>query len=79
MTLCYILIASIGYWKLGRDFDFTKPVTSVLPQDTWAVLMNVALLIRCLVAYLLNLNIWTGMYLCALSVCRYRALQNLTK
>jgi hypothetical protein len=70
MTCCYVLIACVGYSKLGVDFDFTKPVTSVLPQDTWVVLMNLALLVRCIVAYLLNANIWIGGFLAVSLKCR---------
>ena len=32
----------------------------VLPQDGWVVLMNLALFVRCIVAYILNANVWTG-------------------
>lgn len=36
--------------KLGDSFDKSLPITSVLPPDAWKRLINLALLIRCLVA-----------------------------
>lgn len=49
MTVVYILLATLGYAKLGTDFDFSAPVTSVLPRDAWVVIMNLALFFRCVV------------------------------
>lgn len=62
MLLVYIALATVGYYKLGVSFDFTKPVTSVLPRDAWVVLMNLALFIRCIIAYIVSA-------LCRLRLC----------
>ena len=48
----YIMIGCVGYYRLGSDFDKSKPVTSVLPQDIWTSLANVGLLAHCIVAYM---------------------------
>lgn len=36
--------------KLGDSFNLSLPITSVLPADVWKRLINLALLVRCLVA-----------------------------
>lgn len=54
--------AITGYYKLGPDFDHTMPLTSILPRDGWTVVMNVALLVRCLVAFTLNANVFTDLW-----------------
>ncbi|CAL5228546.1 g11700 [Coccomyxa viridis] len=59
MEVMYIMIGCVGYYRLGSDFDKSKPVTSVLPQDIWTSLANVGLLAHCIVAYMINLNVWT--------------------
>lgn len=39
-----------AYSKLGPHFDHTKPITSMLPPGLVSRAINVALLVRCLVA-----------------------------
>lgn len=46
----YVLLATTAYAKLGNSFDPSLPITSVLPPGTVTRLINLALLIRCLVA-----------------------------
>lgn len=50
----YIMIGCVGYYRLGSDFDKSKPVTSVLPQDIWTSLANVGLLAHCIIAYMVG-------------------------
>lgn len=51
-----MLLGVVAYWKLGSSFDTSQPITSVLPRDGWTVLMNAALLVRCIVAFTLNIS-----------------------
>ena len=51
-AVMYIMIGCVGYYRLGSDFDKSKPVTSVLPQDIWTSLANVGLLAHCIIAYM---------------------------
>ena len=48
------MIGCVGYYRLGSDFDKSKPVTSVLPQDLWTSLANVGLLAHCIIAYMVR-------------------------
>ena len=48
------MIGCVGYYRLGSDFDKSKPVTSVLPQDIWTSLANVGLLAHCIIAYMVR-------------------------
>ena len=61
-SVFYVLISVVGYSKLGPNFDHSKPITSVLPWDWWTVAINTALLIRCLVAYVLNANVFSDLF-----------------
>ncbi|KAK9902167.1 hypothetical protein WJX75_006684 [Coccomyxa subellipsoidea] len=63
MTVVYLAVGSVGYYRLGSHFDLTKPLTSILPQDAWLMAANVGLLAHCIVAYMINLNIWTHLLL----------------
>lgn len=47
------------YRQLGADFDLEKPITSILPQDAWTIVMNAGLFVHCVLAYQINLNVWT--------------------
>jgi vesicular inhibitory amino acid transporter len=55
-AVMYIMIGCVGYYRLGSDFDKSKPVTSVLPQDIWTRLANVGLLAHCIIAYMVRLS-----------------------
>jgi hypothetical protein len=71
-AVMYIMIGCVGYYRLGADFDKSKPVTSVLPQDIWTSLANVGLLAHCIIAYMVRsfyLPHSTGV-LVASSTCR---------
>ncbi|KAK9836304.1 hypothetical protein WJX81_003609 [Elliptochloris bilobata] len=59
MTTAYVGIGAIGYRQLGASFDLEKPMTSILPQDAWTVVMNAGLFAHCILAYQINLNVWT--------------------
>ncbi|KAL6781314.1 hypothetical protein ACKKBG_A10640 [Auxenochlorella protothecoides x Auxenochlorella symbiontica] len=71
MTAFYLLLGCAGYWSLGSAYDLSKPITSVLPQDGWTVLTNAMLLIHCLVAYQININVLTHLVLTV--VAKHRA------
>ena len=53
-AVAYLMIGCVGYYRLGSDFDKSKPVTSVLPQDIWTSLANVGLLAHCIIAYMVR-------------------------
>ena len=55
MTVAYLAVGSVGYYRLGSHFDLTKPLTSILPQDAWLMAANVGLLAHCIVAYMVRL------------------------
>jgi hypothetical protein len=54
MTVVYLAVGSVGYYRLGSHFDLTKPLTSILPQDAWLMAANVGLLAHCIVAYMVR-------------------------
>ncbi len=54
MTVVYLAVGSVGYFRLGSQFDLTKPLTSILPQDAWLMAANVGLLAHCIVAYMVR-------------------------
>ncbi len=58
MTACLWAVGAVGYWRLGDDFDTSKPLTSVLKTDEWAVLMNACLFGRNILAATVNMNTW---------------------
>lgn len=63
MTVLYIIMGSVGYIRLGSSFDFSRPVTSILPHDAWNVVMNAGIFVHCIFAYQINLNVWSDMVL----------------
>ena len=63
MTVVYIIMGCIGYYRLGSVFDFSRPITSILPHDGWNVLMNAGVFVHCIFAYQINLNVWADMVL----------------
>ncbi|GAB4818791.1 hypothetical protein N2152v2_005837 [Parachlorella kessleri] len=63
MTACYLALGAVGYLKLGSNFDLSRPITSVLPYDAWSVTMNGLLFLHCVVAYAININVWTDLVL----------------
>ena len=63
MTTFYVILGGVGYWKMGVHFDHSKPITSVLPEDIWTSVMNVGLFAHCIIAYQIDLNVWTDLIL----------------
>ena len=63
MTTFYLILGGVGYWKMGLDFDHSKPITSVLPEDIWTSVMNIGLFAHCIIAYQIDLNVWTDLIL----------------
>ena len=63
MTLFYGVIGGVGYYILGSRFDFTAPVTSVLPPGPATTLANVGLLAHTILAYVININVWSDVAL----------------
>lgn len=52
------------YLRLGPKFDHQKPITSVVPRDgVWTPLMNAGLFAHCILAYQINMNVWTDLVL----------------
>ena len=63
MTTFYVILGGVGYWKMGVHFDHSKPITSVLPEDLWTSVMNIGLFAHCIIAYQIDLNVWTDLIL----------------
>ena len=63
MTVVYLIMGAVGYLRLGSVFDFSRPITSVLPHDAWNVIMNAGVFVHCIFAYQINLNVWADMIL----------------
>ena len=63
MTVLYLIMGSVGYIRLGSVFDFSRPVTSILPHDAWNIVMNAGVFVHCIFAYQINLNVWADMVL----------------
>ncbi|KDD75932.1 hypothetical protein H632_c430p2, partial [Helicosporidium sp. ATCC 50920] len=63
MTLAYVVIGGVGYARLEPGFDPGRPVTSVLPDGAVSTAVNACLLVHCLIAYQINLNVWTHLLL----------------
>ena len=63
MTVLYVIMGSVGYYRLGSTFDFSRPVTSILPHDAWNIVMNAGVFVHCIFAYQINLNVWADMVL----------------
>ena len=52
------------YIRLGTGVDATKPITSVVPQDrVLTPIMNAGLFVHCVLAYQINLNVWSDVVL----------------
>lgn len=49
-----------GYSIYGTSIDTSKPITSVLSKDAWSVAMNAGLFIHCIIAYQINVNVWSS-------------------
>ena len=47
MTAVYAVVGTVGYQRLGFDFDHTVPITSVLPADAWTAVANAGVLLHC--------------------------------
>ncbi len=51
-AVAYYVFGSLGYTQLGTDFEYDRPVTSLLPPGLWNNLANAGLLAHCIVAYM---------------------------
>eukprot|EP00887_Chlorella_sp_A99_P002094 scaffold21.g2094.t1 len=78
MTAAYVVLAVTAYWKLGNSFDTSLPITSIFSRSAWTVLMNVCLLARCLVAYILNINVFTDLVTRSLPPAALAAVERVT-
>lgn len=56
MSSSYLLVGGLGCKVLGSDFDFSKPLTSLLPPGLDVVVANVGLLAHTLLAFQINVN-----------------------
>lgn len=53
-AVCYYVFGGVGYVRLGSQFDFDRPVTSILPANLWSSLANAGLLAHCIIAYMVR-------------------------
>ena len=53
-SVCYYVFGGVGYIRLGSQFDFDRPVTSILPANLWSSLANAGLLAHCITAYMVR-------------------------
>lgn len=52
LTAAFAALGAIGYWRLGKGFDQTQPITAALPHDPiWTPVMNAGVLVHCIIAY----------------------------
>ena len=56
MTGAYAAVGGVGYAILGQDFDYSRPLTSLLPPGVDVVVANVGLLAHTLLAFQINVN-----------------------
>ena len=52
--MCYYVFGGVGYARLGTQFEFDRPVTSILPANLWSSLANAGLLTHCIIAYMVR-------------------------
>ncbi|KAI8474588.1 MAG: transmembrane amino acid transporter protein-domain-containing protein [Monoraphidium minutum] len=60
MGSLYLLTGIVGYAALGAGMDVHRPISSVLPNDRWTVVMNAAIFVHCLIAYQVMINVWSA-------------------
>ena len=53
-AVCYYVVGALGYIRLGTQFEYDRPVTSILPANLWSSLANAGLLAHCIVAYMVR-------------------------
>ena len=56
MTGAYAAVGGVGYLVLGERFDYSRPLTSLLPPGIDVVVANVGLLAHTLLAFQINVN-----------------------
>lgn len=56
MSGAYAVVGGVGYFVLGEAFDYSKPLTSLLPAGVDVVVANVGLLAHTLLAFMININ-----------------------
>ena len=55
-STAYAAVGGVGYFVLGEAFDYSKPLTSLLPAGVDVVVANVGLLAHTLLAFQINVN-----------------------
>ncbi|WIA35643.1 hypothetical protein OEZ86_004057 [Tetradesmus obliquus] len=63
MTCVYLVISVTGYSVFGAGIDVHKPISSVVGQDMWSVIMNAGIFLHCVIAYQVNVNVWCSLLL----------------
>eukprot|EP00879_Flechtneria_rotunda_P022797 GHRR01024077.1.p1 GENE.GHRR01024077.1~~GHRR01024077.1.p1 ORF type:complete len:187 (+),score=53.07 GHRR01024077.1:1217-1777(+) len=63
MTGVYLLVAITGYSVFGVGIDVHQPISSVVGQDAWSVVMNAGIFLHCIIAYQVNVNVWASLVL----------------
>lgn len=58
MTVMYLVVGVVGYAIYGTSLDIHKPISSVIDQDVWSVVVNAGLFVHCIIAYQININVW---------------------
>eukprot|EP00882_Tetradesmus_deserticola_P031182 GHRQ01035254.1.p1 GENE.GHRQ01035254.1~~GHRQ01035254.1.p1 ORF type:complete len:186 (+),score=63.85 GHRQ01035254.1:512-1069(+) len=63
MTCVYLVISVTGYSVFGAGIDVHKPISSVVGQDVWSIVMNAGIFLHCIIAYQVNVNVWCSLLL----------------
>jgi hypothetical protein len=71
LPFAFFCLQPRGLCELGQTSILThvsavlhcRPISSVLGQDMWTVLMNAGIFIHCLIAYQVNANVWCSLLL----------------
>jgi hypothetical protein len=63
----------VGYSIYGTSLDIHKPISSVIEQDAWSVVVNAGLFLHCIIAYQININVGraasAAMRACTIASC----------
>eukprot|EP00775_Hariotina_reticulata_P002276 gene2276-2588_t len=77
MTAIFLLVSVTGYAAFGTAIDMEKPISSVVGQDIWGVMLNAGIFLHCIIAYQVNVNVWSSLLL-HLTVPKYAEELSLT-
>eukprot|EP00775_Hariotina_reticulata_P008889 gene8889-9067_t len=63
MTVVYLLVAVTGYAVFGSAVDVDRPISSVVGEDMWGVMLNAGVFLHCIIAYQVIVNVWCSLLL----------------